>query len=312
MLRRRSGVIGGRVYPAEAALPVAAAGRRGYPQRVEPSRPSERFREIALRLRRGDAGLGLGEVALAIAGEFQPELDAAEARAELDRRGAEAADALSSGGGAGERAAGLVRFLRHACGFRGNEEHYDDLRNHFLNEVLARRTGIPITLAVVYVEVAACIGLPLAGVSFPAHFLARTTGEPPVVIDPFHGVLLDEAGCRALLARALGAQARFGPERLAPASPAEVALRMLGNLKHRYAARRDFLRALDCCERMLLIAPASPGEIRDRGLLYEQLECFGPALDDLERFLALAPDAPEASALRARVEALRPRVAHIH
>jgi regulator of sirC expression with transglutaminase-like and TPR domain len=87
---------------------------------------------------------------------------------------------------------------------------------------------------------------------------------------------------------------------------------MLGNLKHGHATRGEWVRALDCVERILLVTPGEPSELRDRGLLWEQLECFGPALGDLERFLALAPGAPEAGAIRARVEALRPRAAAIH
>jgi regulator of sirC expression with transglutaminase-like and TPR domain len=115
-----------------------------------------------------------------------------------------------------------------------------------------------------------------------------------------------------LLRRALGPSAALEPGHLEPAGTRDVLVRMLANLKHGYASRQDWVRAVDCCDRILLLVPEAAGELRDRGLLYEQLECFGPALDDLERFLALAPRAPEADALRARVEALRPQAARIH
>jgi regulator of sirC expression with transglutaminase-like and TPR domain len=279
---------------------------------VEPIPPSERFRELAARLRAGDAGVGLAEAALVLAGEFQPGLDPAPSLAELDRLGREAARRVPECAAPGLRIDALLAFLRDDAGFRGNEVHYDDPRNSYLNEVLARRTGIPITLAIVHAEVAARVGLALQGVSFPGHFLLRTPQAKPLVVDAFHGRRLDARECAARLRHALGDDAVFGPEHLAPARPRDVVVRMLGNLKHGHATRGEWVRALDCVERVLLVTPGEPSELRDRGLLWEQLECFGSALGDLERFLALAPGAPEAGAIRARVEALRPRAAAIH
>ncbi len=274
--------------------------------------PTPEFRELAERLRADDESVGLAEAALQVAAEFQPGAALEAARAALARLGAQAARCVPANGPIAARAASLLDHLRNGCGFRGNEVHYDDPRNSFLPEVLARRTGIPITLSIVAIEVAARAGLPLCGVSFPGHFLARSVGEPPVVLDAFHGRLLDENGCAALLRRALGPGAKLEPAHLEPAAPRDVVVRMLANLKHGYASRQDWTRAIDCCDRILLVAPGAAGELRDRGLLYEQLECFGPALADLERFLALAPAAPEADALRARVAALRPQAARIH
>jgi len=273
--------------------------------------PSPAFRELAARLRDDEDAAGLGDAALLLAAEFQPDAAQEPARAELGRLGAEAARAVPANGPPAARAASLLDYLHTTCGFRGNEAQYDDPRNSFLPDVLARRTGIPITLAIVAIEVAARAGLPLQGVSFPGHFLARTAGEAPVLLDAFHGRVLDAEGATALLRRALGAGAALEPGHLEPASTRDVLVRMLGNLKHGYAGRREWVRAVDCCDRILLLAPEAAGELRDRGLLYEQLECFGPALEDLERFLALAPRAPEADALRARVDALRPQAARI-
>jgi regulator of sirC expression with transglutaminase-like and TPR domain len=277
---------------------------------VEPNPPSPRFRALASRLRAGEP-VGLAEAALVLAGEFRPGLDPDGPLAELDRLAAEAGRVVPADGAPGLRVARLVTYLREEAGFRGNELHYDDPANSDLDVVLAERTGIPITLSIVYAEVAARLGLTLQGVSFPGHFLLRTPDEPPIVIDAFHGSLLDAAGCEALLRRALGEQARLAPGQLAPADTRQVAVRMLGNLKHAWATRAEWLRALDCTERILAIQPEDAGELRDRGLLWEKLECFGPALEDLERCLALAPRAPEAEALRARVEALRARTAAI-
>ena len=273
--------------------------------------PTPAFCDLAARVRSDDEGVSLAEAALVLAGEFQPGADAGAARAELARLGAEAARAVPANGSLGARAADLLRYLHEDCGFRGNQQHYDDPRNSFLPEVLVRRTGIPITLSIVAIEVASRARLPLCGVSFPGHFLARSVEEPPVVLDAFHGRLLDAERLTALLRRSLGPGAQLEPGHLEPASTRDVLLRMLGNLKHGYASRKEWVRAVDCCDRSLLLAPEAAGELRDRGLLYEQLECFGPALDDLERYLALAPSAPEAEALRARVDLLRDRTAHI-
>jgi regulator of sirC expression with transglutaminase-like and TPR domain len=273
--------------------------------------PTSEFRELAARLAADDESVSLAEAALRVAAEFQPGVALAPVRAELARLGAAAARTVPANGALAARAASLLDYLR-GCGFRGNEVQYDDPRNSFLPAVLSRRTGIPITLSIVAIETARHAGLPLQGVSFPGHFLARTTDEPPVLLDAFHGRVLDAEGCTALLRRALGAAAVLEPAHLEPAGTRDVLVRMLGNLKHSYAARQDWVRAIDCCDRILLLAPGAAGELRDRGLLYEQLECFGRALEDLEHFLALAPRAPEADALRARVEALRPQAARIH
>jgi regulator of sirC expression with transglutaminase-like and TPR domain len=278
---------------------------------VEPNPPSAGFCQLAERLRAGEA-VGLADAALVLAAEFQPAFDPNVPLAALDRLGEDAARSVPGAGDAAARVAGLIAFLSGEAGFRGNQQQYDDPRNSFLDVVLERRTGIPITLAIVYNEVAARIGLELQGVSFPGHFLLRTPGEPPLVVDAFHGALLEMEDCEALLKRALGETARLTPEWLAPTGTRQVVVRMLGNLKHSHASRSEWVSALDCTERILRIEPDDVGELRDRGLLWEKLECFGPALADLERYLARVPHAPEAGALRARIEAVRSRTAAIH
>ncbi|MEN8160050.1 MAG: transglutaminase-like domain-containing protein, partial [Myxococcota bacterium] len=153
---------------------------------MEPNSPSPRFRALASRLRAGEP-VGLAEAALVLAGEFRPELDPDAPLAELDRLASDAARVVPNDGERGPNVARLVTYLREDAGFRGNELQYDDPRNSDLDVVLTERTGIPITLAIVYAEVAARLGLTLQGVSFPGHFLLRTPEEPPVVIDAFHG-----------------------------------------------------------------------------------------------------------------------------
>ena len=272
--------------------------------------PRERFAELA---RLPDARLDLARAALWIAAEEYPALDVEREVARLDALAALAEPHLRGVAADPERAVRLLAFLHDEQGFVGNEERYGDPRNSFLNEVLERRTGIPITLSLVLVEVGRRLGLPLAGVSFPGHFLVKLEGSVLRVLDPFHGRALDLAECRARLAAALGPQVVFVPERdLRAAGAREILVRMLTNLKHLYLRARDLGRTLGCCERILLLVPDAAHELRDRGLVFEQLECHAAAAADLERFLELAPDDDSAPAVRERLRGLRARPRQLH
>lgn len=272
--------------------------------------PREQFARLA---RQPDAKIDTALAALWIAAEEYPSLDPAVDLARLDALAAEAAPLLDGAWDDPERAERLLRFLHDERGFVGNEASYDDPRNSFLNEVLSRRTGIPITLSLVLVEVARRTGLPLRGVSFPGHFLVKLEGPQLCVLDAFHGRVLDLSDCRARLHAVLGLDAVFQPElHLRAATPREILVRMLTNLKHLYLRGRDFGRTLACSERILLLLPDSPVELRDRGLVYERLECYAAAAHDLERFLDLAPDDESAPAIRARLRALRSRPQRLH
>ena len=272
--------------------------------------PRERFAELA---RLPDAKIDLALAALWIAAEEYPSLDVRAYLARLDALAAAAAPRLGEAAPEAERAERLLRFLYQEQGFTGNEKSYDDPRNSYLNEVLDRRTGIPITLALVLLEVARRLELPLRGVSFPGHFLVKLDGPALRVLDPFRGRVLEVSECRARLHAALGPDARFDPERhLRAATPREILVRMLTNLKQLYLRARDFGRTLACCERILLLIPDSPTELRDRGLLFEKLECFAAAAQDLERFLKQVPDDETAPAIRDRLRALRSRPQRLH
>jgi regulator of sirC expression with transglutaminase-like and TPR domain len=276
---------------------------------AEAADPRERFAELA---RLPDAKVDLALAALWIAAEEYPSLDVRAYLARLDALAEAAAPRLGAAADA-ERAERLLRFLFLEQGFTGNEKSYDDPRNSYLNEVLDRRTGIPITLSLVLVEVARRLELPLRGVSFPGHFLVKLDGPALRVLDPFFGCVLSLAECRARLQAALGHDVAFDPERhLRAATPREVLVRILTNLKHIHLRARDFGRTLACCERILLLNPDSPTELRDRGLVFEQLECFAAAAHDLERFLRSAPDDETAPAVRDRLRALRARGQRLH
>jgi regulator of sirC expression with transglutaminase-like and TPR domain len=270
--------------------------------------PRERFAELAGL---PDARLPLAEAALVLAAEEYPELEPEVELARLDALAASAAPRLAGAASDAERAVRLLRFLHDEEGFTGNEQHYGDPRNSYLNEVLARRTGLPITLSLVLVEVGRRLGLPLVGVGFPGHVLARLEGAAPPAFDAFHGRLLDAAGCTELLRAVAGPGVALDPVlHLRAAGAREVLVRMLTNLKQVHARVRDFGRALGCCERILLLTPDAAHELRDRGLCYAELECFAAAASDFERFLALAPDDPSAPQIRERLRAARATRVH--
>ncbi len=202
-----------------------------------------------------------------------------------------------------EQLRGINEFLFDELGFSGDEKDYYDPRNSYLNEVLDRRLGNPISLAVVQLEFARRLGVPLEGVSFPGHFLVSLPVEEGlVVLDPYQkGRSLDAAELRR---RARGYLDRNEiddqhlAQMLAPASHRDILARMLRNLKSVYAEREDWAKALRCCDRLLTIDPHQPPELRDRGALYFKLGHLNAAREDLRRYLALAPQADDAEEIR--------------
>ena len=274
-----------------------------------PNAPRQRFAEM---VRGGDDAIDLAEAALLIAAEAYPDLDIARCLRVLDTLAAEADVAMRGAGSDPERVRRLVEFLSTTGRFRGNQDDYYDQRNSFLNEVLDRRTGIPITLAIVYLEVARRRRLALVGVGFPGHFLVKHPGAPALIIDPFFGRFLSPSECQERLCAVAGENARLEPAHLEAATRGEILIRVLRNLKQIYVRAREFEPALACSERILLVQPELAVELRDRGLLYEQLECYAAARADLERYLSLHPDDPNAADLRQRLIDLGRQGATLH
>jgi regulator of sirC expression with transglutaminase-like and TPR domain len=208
----------------------------------------------------------------------------------------------------------LGRYLGGERGFRGNAEDYYDPRNSCLNAVLDRRLGLPITLSVVYLEVGWRLGLPLAGVGLPGHFVIKHAGagpEPEVMVDPFEGgVVLSEADCAERLRRVHGRPIPLEAHYLAAVTRKQILARMLTNLKHIYLgpAARDYGRALDTIEHLLLLSPWALDEIRDRGLVQWQLGHTEAAIVDLETYLEYAGDAADAPLIQQRLASLRRRL----
>jgi regulator of sirC expression with transglutaminase-like and TPR domain len=223
---------------------------------------------------------------------------------------------------------GLNRYLFRELGFRGNRDQYEDPRNSCLNEVMDRRTGIPISLCLVYIEVARRAGIRAEGVNFPGHFLVRVlqdlhTDDPGdgIIVDPFHdGAILDEDDCRALLRNQQGDEAAWEPELLARATRRQILVRMLLNLKLLYLKWRSFPQARLVTDLLLSLTPNPVHELRDRGLLAYQMNDFPAALRDLEEYLRRSKMRGEADEERREedaklwehVKALRRRVASLN
>jgi regulator of sirC expression with transglutaminase-like and TPR domain len=263
--------------------------------------------EFAQSLDAPDAQIDLCRAALWVAAEEYPELDVPDYLARLD---ALADDLRPRFGDApiAERVAALNRFLFVEHGFSGNRSDYYDPRNSYLNDVLDRRTGIPITLALVYIGTARRAGLEAAGIGFPGHFLARIEGPQTLIVDPFIGELLSDDECEKRFS-AVAPGERLRPEvHLRGARPREVLVRLLSNLKRVFLERRDLERVLACIERILIATPAALHEIRDRGLIYDQLGYDAAAASDLQQFLDLAPEDPSAEPVTQRLAAVRRRM----
>jgi regulator of sirC expression with transglutaminase-like and TPR domain len=269
---------------------------------------SPRFEELA---RTSEDSLDVALGAALIAQDVYEDLDIASLLARFDELAAPISR-LGVDQMTGEaQALEMGHYLYERQGFAGNEADYYDPRNSLLPDVLDRRLGIPITLALVYCEVAKRVGIRARGVSFPGHFLVRLERSPsdpalaPVIIDPFFGGrVLDEKSLAALLKRVVGSNETLRPEHLEPATPKLVLARMLTNLKAVYLARGEDSRALLALHRLVALTPDAPFALRERGLLAARLGSIEVARSDLNRFLELSPEASDANAIKARLAGL--------
>ncbi|WP_394823849.1 SirB1 family protein [Pendulispora albinea] len=287
---------------------------------------------------RPDDEIDLGLGAVLIARDVYPDLDIERTLGAFDELarplqglGLEHASPLA-------QAEHLRSHLHVTCGFNGNERDYYDARNSLISDVLQRRLGIPISLSVIYCEVAKRVGVFARGVSFPGHFLVRidppsmraaaahtTYGAAdvqaahladladlsedidlePVFVDPFFGCrVLGPRDLSALHAKTMG-DSPMTPDTLAAATPRAILHRMLVNLRAVYLSRGDMARAMLSIDRILCLTPNATEPLRERGLLSARLGAREQALADLERFLELAPHAEDAPQIRARVAALK-------
>jgi regulator of sirC expression with transglutaminase-like and TPR domain len=251
--------------------------------------------------------IDLARAALAIAREEYPDLDEGRYLRLFDRLAEGVQTGVPAGASPERRVGRMNTYLFHELGFSGNQSDYYDPRNSFLNEVLDRRLGIPLTLSIVYMEVGRRCGLRVEGVGFPGHFLCKVHLEGgELVVDPFHrGQLLGLEELKRKLSSAVGNQVKFDPRLLRAATARDILVRMLQNLRSLYQERNDVPRALSAVDRLLMLAPDNIRGLRERAQLYEQLGGSTAAAADLEKVLQLEPGASDASALRARVRRLR-------
>ena len=245
-------------------------------------------------------GPDLAAPAFLIARLEYPHLDPEPYLDRIDEMGVAAAYRIASDTGLdaplGARVDALNKYLFNELGFTGNREHYDDPRNSCLNQVLDKRTGIPISLALIYIEVGRRAGVRVEGVNFPGHFLVRAlqdlhTDDPDegLIVDPFHaGGILNEADCRALLQKHMGEETAFSPSLLARATRRQIMVRMLLNMKRLYVRMRSFPQARQVTDILLALQPTSLTELRDRGLLAYHMNDVFHALKDLELYLKMA------------------------
>ena len=207
------------------------------------------------------------------------------------------------------RAEALAVFLFREEGFSPNEADYYDPANSFLDHVLQRRTGIPITLSLVLLEVGRRLGLPLVGVAFPGRFLVRLPGDPDFFIDPFaRGRILSARGCESLYRRQTDGKGAWSSEFLDPASRKRTLQRLLRNLKEIYLRQEDIPRCLAIAEKLAALFPEDLEEIRDRGVLSLHSGSWVRALADMETYLAGRPEAEDAELIRSHVKVVRGQI----
>ncbi len=218
--------------------------------------------------------------------------------------------------GPSQRILALNEYLFAELGFAANEEDYYDPRNSCLNDVLDRRVGIPITLSLLYMEVGGRIGLPLQGVSFPGHFLVKCAlPEGTVVLDPYSGgISIGVADLQKRLGEARDGEVSSAivAGMLVAAGKKEIILRLLRNLKAIYLRSQKFDRALPILDWIIATVPDQPPELRDRGMIYQELECSRAALADFERYLELSPGCDDRDQIRSRIVELQRQSARLN
>jgi regulator of sirC expression with transglutaminase-like and TPR domain len=264
---------------------------------------------LDLLAQKPEAPLDLAELALAFARDEYPDLDVEACLCELDAMAHEAKAYLR--GHLKAKVEGLCRYLFHEMGFRGNTESYHDPRNSYLNQVLERRTGIPISLSAVAMAVGGRAGLQVIGVGLPGHFVAKAVaGAEEVLFDPFHGGrLLTPVDCEHLVYHATGQTIQATPSVLQPLPLGWTLTRMLNNLKWIYMREKDFPRSIRVIERLRQLDPGNPFLKRDLGLCLLEADRPGRAIDFLEAYLKEAPAGEDADSVRQKVLKARGQVA---
>ena len=262
-------------------------------------------REFTRLIARPEEDLDLGRAALLVAGEEYPGLDVEGHLNTLDYFAAEVRARTHEGMPAVEQVGVLGRYLFGELGFQGNSEDYYNPENSFLNRVMERRTGIPITLSLLFIEVARRVGVRCRGVGMPGHFLVGLEGED-VYFDAFNGApALTPDDCRRLAGQLFGDRMSWSDGYLAPCTKYEFLFRILNNLKIVYERTDAPQKALGVAQRMALVNPEAKYLHRDIAVLHYQSQQYRAAIASLENYLREAPDAPDAPDAKAWIESIR-------
>lgn len=258
------------------------------------------YREFRQAVERPEENIDLGRAALTIALADYPDLDIAGYLRRIDELAVEVNQRCGADANVFRALAALNYVLFKEQGFHGNRDDYYDPKNSFLNDVIERKRGLPITLSILYMEVGQRIGLAIDGVGFPGHFLVKTKSETEeIIIDPFNaGDVKSHEDLQAMLDQIYGGKVRLHRDLLTALPKKQILKRMLANLKAIYGRRDELVKMVTVLDRLIILDPAAAEDVRDRGAVYLRLECYGQAKDDFETYLRLAPDAKDAAAIR--------------
>jgi regulator of sirC expression with transglutaminase-like and TPR domain len=264
----------------------------------------------------GQAGpdIDLAHAALLVARDAYPALDVNAYLSRIDAMATALRPVTQAAPDAASRLQAINHYLFTELGFRGNQEEYYDPRNSYLNEVMDRRLGIPITLAVLYIAVGRRLGLPLEGVNFPLHFLVRCPAEPEsLLVDPFEGGhLTSRLDLEKRLAEAFKPPMELEERFLRSAEPGQILARLLRNLKQIYSRQEDYRRAAALGERIVQLDPKEAHDYRELGLLYYRLGSYPRSLEAFRAYLSLATDPEERNKVRRQIHHMYARLGRLN
>ncbi len=263
---------------------------------VIPDRDRDALHELAK-----SADVDVLQAMLILSRALDPQVDVEECRDRIDELSVKVQSRVDRGHDERSRVEQFVAGMRE-LGFRGNSDHYYDPRNTSLSEVLQRRTGIPIALSVLFMEIGKRVGIDVRGVGFPYHFLLKAVDVPGAYVDPFFGTVRDERSCADLLHEVSGGTLEFRDEFLRTVEGRQVFVRVLRNLKALHKNAGAIGAALEYCELILRFDPEQPIEYRDRGTISLALGEWNRAVDDLSTYLAMNPTAYDRSVVLGQLQ----------
>jgi regulator of sirC expression with transglutaminase-like and TPR domain len=276
--------------------------------------PEDIRADFVQMVNRPDEALELARIALLVAAESDLEVDIDGELRQLEGWAEELRSRLGPDLNNLQKLARLRSFVFDDLGFRGDRRDYYSPSNSLLHQVMKRRRGIPLTLSIVFMELGWRIGIPFEGVAFPGHFLVRLPGEPrDLLLDPYkRGMMVHEEDCRQMLLESTGGRMSYDPALTASVGKRDMVARLLHNLKGAYLRAGDDAQALAAVERLLVLKPDDPEEVRDRGLLLFRMQKYGAALDSLNAYLAAAAGAADHETIESHVRTLRQLLATLN